>query len=64
MAGNELLIVGNRMIVEVRRADGSLAERYLGPSDEQIKFEHEAGRCGAFCGHCYHEAMKWLAANQ
>ena len=58
-----LLVVNNQMIVEMRHPDGSLSERYAGPSVEQIKAEHGAGRCGAFCGHCYHEAMEWLAAN-
>lgn len=57
-----LMVVKNLMVVEVRRADGSLAERHLGSSAEQIAAEHHAGRCGAFCGYCYQEAMTWAAA--
>lgn len=55
-------VVNNLVTVEVRRADRSLAERYLGPSEEQIKAEHDAGQCGSLCGHCRHEAeaMGWL----
>lgn len=56
-----VMAVNNLMVVEVHRADGSLAERHLGPSEEQIKAEHDAGQCGALCGYCYHEAMEWLA---
>lgn len=61
---NELLVVNNLMVVEVRRADGSIVERYSGPSEGQLKYEHDAGLCGAFCGHCYHEATEWKAANK
>jgi hypothetical protein len=61
-ASTQVAVVNNGSIVEVRRADGSLAERYLGDSAEQIKFEHDAGRCGALCSHCYQEAMEWLAS--
>lgn len=60
---SELLAVNNTLIVEVRRADGSIVERYLGPSEEQLKYEHDEGRCDVFCGYCYHEAAKYLAAN-
>ena len=60
---NDLLAVDNVVIVEVRRADGSVVERYLGPSEDQLKYEHDAGRCGAFCGYCYHEAAEYLTAN-
>lgn len=56
---NELLVVNNALVVEVRRENGSLVERYLGPSEEQLKYEHDTGRCGAFCGYCYHEATMW-----
>jgi hypothetical protein len=60
---NELLVVNNVMVVEVRRAAGSIVERYAGPSEEQMKYEHDVGKCGAMCGYCYHEAAEWLAAN-
>ena len=63
-ASNAVLAVNNVMVVTVRRADGSIVERYAGPSDAQLKYEHDAGKCGAMCGYCYHEACEWLAANE
>lgn len=60
---NALLAVNNVMVVEVCRADGSIIERYLGPSEEQLKYEHDVGQCDAFCGYCYQEAVEYLTAN-
>lgn len=51
-----LAVVQNMAHIEVRRGDGSLVERYLRPSEEQLKAAHEAGACGAWCGYCYHDA--------
>ena len=62
MATRELSTVENALVAEVYRADGSLAERYLGPSEKQLKHEHDTGQCGAMCGYCYHEAAEWLAS--
>lgn len=47
------VVVEPVLVVEVRRADGSVAERYFGPSEAQLKYEHDMGRCNSFCGYCY-----------
>ena len=48
--------IENKLQIDVRRQDGSLVERYLGPSQEQLQYEHQRGDCGAFCGYCMFEA--------
>jgi hypothetical protein len=59
-ASKALLCVENFIMIEQLHADGTVADRYKGPSDIQLKAEHEAGKCGAFCGYCYDEAMAYL----
>ena len=57
---NEIMCVDNHMVVELYYADGSVAERYLGPSLEQIKHVHEHGQCDMYCPICYEQAMRLL----
>jgi len=45
--------------VEVTSADGR-AERFPMLTSAAAKKLHEAGKCGAWCGHCYHEATEGL----
>lgn len=45
----------NRLIVE--DATGVV---YRGPTQRQLRKIHKAGKCGAMCGYCYHEATARL----
>lgn len=49
-------------MVEFTDASGNILETIYGPSQEELKQEHDEGRCGAFCGYCYHAACVYHAA--
>lgn len=56
--GTFLLVVDNKLSIKVMRGDGSVVESYHGPSEAQLKWDHEQIRCGAFCGYCFEAACK------
>ena len=45
-----------RLIVEVFDDNGVCVERYVGPSNAELKAAHDSGECDAWCAHCYTEA--------
>lgn len=48
----------DRLIGESFDNDGDLVQRSVGPNGKERQILHDNHMCGAFCGICYHEAMK------
>lgn len=56
----ELRVVRNLLSLEIQRANGSVVEAYLGPSEEQLEYMHKIGKCDWTCSYCIDEAEQLL----
>lgn len=45
------------MIIEFHHANGTI-DIHKGPSQAELKTEHDAGACDAWCAYCYDEACQ------
>lgn len=50
---------GGRMTIEVFKADGPLAERYIGPTNATLLRQHAYGQCWSFCSYCIFEGDQY-----
>lgn len=51
-----------RACIEQFDAQGKLVVRTYGPSPTELQEAHDNGKCDAFCGICYDEAMATICA--